>query len=73
MSALDDHLCTLELAALEGKRNEREQRSCIREAARLLRHGNEAFPDWVVERDAWLALPAVQSALALEAADRGES
>jgi hypothetical protein len=74
----------LRLVALEGLRNERELRECIRQAAALSH-------DWLVtmhhvpQKDlataivehqrklqAWLALRAVTSAIALEAADRGE-
>jgi len=72
---------TWALAALEGKRNERELRECIRQAARLLQQAiaddapsqaSTVEPSTWQQIDAWLELPTVQSALALEAADRGE-
>lgn len=63
---------TLLAAALEGKRNERELRVCIRQAATLI---HDALYETGCSADpkltAWLALPAVQSALMLEAADQG--
>jgi hypothetical protein len=66
---------TLIAAALEGKRNERELRETIRQAVELLSlaAGTLDKADLVHTaqkiRD-FLALPAVQSALALEAADQ---
>jgi hypothetical protein len=68
-------------AALEGKRNERELRECIRQAATLMQQAiADDAPSQVStvsasawERiEGWLMLPAVQLAIALEAADRGE-
>jgi hypothetical protein len=66
---------TLGRVAVEGKRNERELRECIRQAARLIREtasspGEHNAPWDALE--AWLMLPAVQSAIALEAADEGQ-
>jgi hypothetical protein len=66
---------TLARVALEGKRNERELRECIRQAAKLLSKSGHVVrdtPEFIDAVAGWLALPAVQSALALEAADRGE-
>lgn len=72
---------TLGIVALEGKRNERELRDVIRQAAPLLHGFRQLLADRILPghdgplmlgTDAWLALPAVQSAIALEAADRGE-
>ena len=65
----------LTLAALEGKRNERELRECVREAARLLELVGKVdrdTPEYIDAVEAWLASPAVVSALALEAADAGQ-
>jgi hypothetical protein len=72
---------TLGIAALEGKRNERELREAIRAAAPLIGAFQQLLEgrvlpghDGPLDRliTAWRALPAVQSAIALEAADRGE-
>lgn len=67
-------VCALKELALEGKRNERELREVIRAAAALLEESKRPYTGGVSFgelRDAWLALPAVQSAIALEAADKG--
>jgi hypothetical protein len=67
--------------AVEGKRNERELRECIRRAAALLHALRQLLAERILPGHEgplmrgtaeWLALPAVQSALVLEAADRGE-
>jgi hypothetical protein len=75
MDDKDDKLFVITQVALEGKRNECELRECIRKAAKLLSksgHVERDTPEFIDAVDAWLALPAVHSALALEAADRGE-
>jgi hypothetical protein len=66
---------TLGRVAIDGKRNERELRDCIREAVRLLALSGKVerdTPEFIFAVELWLEQPAVQSALALEAADRGE-
>ena len=66
---------TLRRVALEGKRNERELRSVIRQAVKLFQVAGTTdrdMPEHIEDVVSWLSLPAVQSAIALEAADRGE-
>jgi hypothetical protein len=61
-------------AALEGKRNERELRAAIVEAAVLLKASGGVgrdSPEFIDAVAAWFERPAVNSAIALEAADKG--